>query len=189
MPWPSDYLRRASINNFGYGGTNSHVIMEGPPLREQLDINAMDGVTSKERESKVIVLSANDELAAKSMVSNLKDYLTHSKLAQGRQFFDNMAYTLGERRSRFNWTAAVPARNVENLIDAIEEGDLKPIRSQDRSPRLGFVFTGQGAQWYGMGRELFAAYPVYADSLREADECLRRLGAQYSLIGIPIDLS
>ena len=56
---------------------------------------------------------------------------------------------------------------------------MKPPRTRG----LAFVFTGQGAQWYAMGRELIAVYPAFGHSLETTDLCLRELGACWSLLG------
>ncbi|CAL3970576.1 unnamed protein product, partial [Diplocarpon coronariae] len=49
-------------------------------------------------------------------------------------------------------------------------------------PRIGFIFTGQGAQWYAMGRELFDAYPIFAATMERIDRYLTKLGANFSLL-------
>ena len=59
---------------------------------------------------------------------------------------------------------------------------MKPTRSGEPA-RLGFVFTGQGAQWFAMGRELLDAYPTFRATLLEAERYLIELGATWSLTG------
>lgn len=183
VPWPEGSPKRASINNFGYGGTNAHVIMEAAKLRGPTNGFCRNGIANGSDRSRVYVLSAKEETAVKTSISNLKAYLRRVKTDDEPAFLDNLAYTLSERRSVFDWTASAPARSLAGLISALDEGELKPIRATNTLPRLGFVFTGQGAQWYGMGRELIDAYPLFADSLREADRYLREFGASYSLMG------
>ena len=130
----------------------------------------------------MFVLSAKDEIAARSMTSNLKTYLRDLKDTDQYTMLGNLAYTLGQRRSIFPWIVATPAESKSSLIDAFDYSALKPTRSLDQ-PRLGFVFTGQGAQWYAMGRELIEAYPIFEESLCEADKYLRDFGASWSLMG------
>ncbi|KAL8634500.1 MAG: hypothetical protein Q9228_007904, partial [Teloschistes exilis] len=88
------------------------------------------------------MLSAKDEQAAQTMSSNLHEHLLKIKAEEEDGFFDNLAYTLGQRRSVFPWIAAQPVQNTSGLIKAIEAGKMKPTRTKER-PRLGFVFTGQ----------------------------------------------
>jgi acyl transferase domain-containing protein len=113
--WPPASSRRASINNFGYGGTNSHIIMESSTswIRNPADDNRrVNGASTNGTahltggESKqVLVLSAKDQSACQRMVSNLKQFLVEQKesieLPDQQQFLRSLAYTLGQRRSRF----------------------------------------------------------------------------------------
>lgn len=129
--------------------------------------------------SRVYVLSAKDEHAAKMMVSNLRDHLVG--VNDSLTYQNNLSYTLGERRSAFPWVATASASSLADLIRLIDAGRMKPRRKTD-PPRLGFVFTGQGAQWWAMGRELISSYPVFRDTLYEAERYLREFGATYSLM-------
>lgn len=97
--------------------------------------------------------------------------------------FQNLAYTLAERRTRFPWTITVSAADVSELMTSLEEVSTRSIQNTGLPPRLGFVFNGQGAQWFGMGRELMSAYPVYAQTLRECDRAIASFGASWSVIG------
>ncbi|OCL05917.1 reducing type I polyketide synthase [Glonium stellatum] len=190
-PWPSGSERRASINNFGYGGANAHVIMESSNYPWSYSTKAVNGFAANGSannimnamcgRSRVFVLSAKDEAATRSMITNFSEYLRSSESQGEEELLNSLAYTLGERRSRFSWLVAVQGRTLQDLSIALEDSTLNLSRSVE-TPRLGFVFTGQGAQWYGMGRELIEAYPIFEDSLREADRILKGLGAPWSLI-------
>ncbi|KAJ4314705.1 hypothetical protein N0V94_006338 [Neodidymelliopsis sp. IMI 364377] len=171
-PWNAT-CRRASVNNFGYGGANSHVILENhTQTRPTFNVNTS-------LPSRVYVLSAKDEHAAKAMVSNLRDHVLD--ISDTLSYQNDLAYTLGERRSAFPWVAATSASSLFELIRLIDAGKMKPRRKDD-PPRIGFVFTGQGAQWWAMGRELISAYPVFRETLCEAERYLREFGATYSLM-------
>ena len=213
------------MNNFGYGGTNAHIIMENynsfksSTYYAQNDVSngvsngithkvtngttsrITNGVTNGERtngltngaingldghrknlRSKIIILSARDEQAAEAMASNLREHLMKSDVGHDEDFLNSLAYTLDQRRTKFPWIAAQSIKHVSGLVTAIKSGRMKPTRTKDR-PRLGFVFTGQGAQWYAMGRELIEVYPVFKASLEEAEHYLRELGATWSLLG------
>lgn len=80
------------------------------------------------------------------------------------------------------WRIVVAAATSEDLIDALDQPDLMPCRTLD-TPKLGFVFTGQGAQWYAMGRELVTGNAIFQRTLSTADNHLRALGAPWSLMG------
>ncbi len=108
-------------------------------------------------------------------------YLAPKKDIDDEEIMDRLAFTLCHRRSLFDWREAVTASTVSELSNALSS--TKGERTKPSSkPTLGFIFTGQGAQWFAMGRELLY-YPVFAESLHEADRILAGLGAKWSLLG------
>ncbi|KAL2142027.1 hypothetical protein VTI28DRAFT_1717 [Corynascus sepedonium] len=121
------------------------------------------------------------------MVSSTKEYLQqHSSL--GPSIMQDLSYTLSLHRTRFSsgWVSAhaVPYSDTDltPAIEALESApQFKPTRFPSSPPRIGMVFTGQGAQWYAMGRELIEPYPVFKATLREADSYLKDFGADWSL--------
>lgn len=187
--WPEiDGVRRASVNNFGYGGTNAHVVMESYDTfmasnSKALSYSQLNGFKSSSADdSRVLVISARDEQATLAMTKNLATYLQTFKTENEAEFLDNLVYTLGQRRTMFQWTAAVPVKGLADAAKLLEGPKMKPARA-NVMPRIGYVFTGQGAQWWGMGRELMEAYPVYKAELEEADRHLKELGSTWSLVG------
>ncbi|KAF4556508.1 Highly reducing polyketide synthase azaB-like protein [Elsinoe fawcettii] len=205
--WPSVSTRRASISNFGYGGTNAHVIIEQSPYPRTTAINGHSGNTNGHTNGhtingqtsngdaisggmdlnddelwangQILVLSGKDSMTTSAIANSLVDYLEHD--AGLSPYFHDLVYTLNERRSRFSWTIAVAASDTRQIREALKQPTLKPVQAS-RSPRLGFVFTGQGAQWYAMGRELIFRYPVFRSSLQAANEIFRSFGAEWSLV-------
>jgi acyl transferase domain-containing protein len=190
-PWPADKPLRASINNFGYGGTNAHVILEAAPkTSSQIKESHSNGagsansssVSTEADRSLVYIVSAKDSVASQAMNKNMAAYIRES-IANGKAPLPtDLAYTLAERRSLFTWVTAVRARSLAELADRLDEPDRKASCST-RKPRLGFVFNGQGAQWYAMGRELINAYPVFHSAMLNADLILKEYGATWSLHG------
>ncbi|KAK0757783.1 hypothetical protein N5P37_009799 [Trichoderma harzianum] len=236
-PWPESLIggpKRLSVNNFGYGGSNAHVIMESAepwtstpalPLSANGTLNGNgytngnghgisnghvtgngNGITKghlngnghvngadKTASSKVIVLSARDERGCQRMVEDLKAYLEKHKsldFEAAEELLSNLSYTLAERRSLFPWVAAHQVRldadtdghPLDAVIEAFDSPRFKPGRTPTSQPRIGMVFTGQGAQWNAMGRELLEEYPVYRQSIEEAEAHLKDLGATWSLL-------
>lgn len=135
--------------------------------------------TGIDKASKLFVLSARDENAVLKMASDLR---RHLELNQDISF-NNLAFTLGQRRSRFSWSLTVSSPSLEALTTSLSENDLRPVQALSRRPKLGFVFNGQGAQWYAMGRELMETYPTYLATLKKCEEAVRSFGGAWSLIG------
>ena len=212
-PWLCDGPRRISINSFGYGGSNAHAVLEdtegflaayrhakaGPKLVNGLSAtNGINGIygtngavahrtlcldshcESVQDRHRLFVLSGFDQETVTKQARSLANYL-RSQPVEGADL-DNLAYTLSERRSRLAWKCAVVAKSSVELIEALEVPDFRPVKSSERAT-IGFIFTGQGAQWPGMGSELMA-FPAYRDSLRKAGETIKELGASWDLTGI-----
>ncbi|KAK3399711.1 putative polyketide synthase [Sordaria brevicollis] len=213
-----DGIRRASINNFGYGGSNAHVIMEDyssyvattqrPKLLTHggpnngftaghhhadsgIVIDDDDAAHAQNAEqSRVFLLSAKDEKATERMITNLKTYLQDQKskkltIAEENALLSSLAHTLCSRRTLFQWTATFSGSSLSSLIHTLDSGRVKPVKSSSSSAgsplRIGYVFTGQGAQWWAMGKELIAAYPVFKSALEKCDAELHALGATWTL--------
>jgi acyl transferase domain-containing protein/NADPH:quinone reductase-like Zn-dependent oxidoreductase len=110
----------------------------------------------------------------------LLNYLEKREV-ESDEFLDDLAFTLGERRSIFPWRATVSAFSPTELIEALSTENFKFSKAA-KSVATGFVFTGQGAQWPTMGKELVAAYPVFKNSLLQSEGYLRKFGAPRSLL-------
>ncbi|KAL4910615.1 hypothetical protein BDW74DRAFT_184453 [Aspergillus multicolor] len=99
-----------------------------------------------------------------------------------RTRFANLAYTLNERRTHHPWRSYALAQHGTPAKDIVAAWSA-PVKSM-ANPTIGFVFTGQGAQWPTMGRELMARYPVYLQSLRQASAYLRTLGVEWDILDV-----
>ncbi len=181
-PWPRG-KKYVSVNNFGFGGTNGHVVLEAAPFRGQKPISDVDDSTEKAGQGrKLYALTANDKASLSQVMKNIVIYLEQRPEIFQKDLTSNLAFTLGQRRSLLQWRVAIPALNSFELIEAINGEKFAPGKEVEPL-RIGFIFTGQGAQWYGMGRELFEQYPIFNRSITHADRCLAELGAEWSLVG------
>ena len=182
MPWPDSQLRRASVNSFGYGGTNAHVIIDDLdsytksrsfrlPRQIQSQVNGPHTIKAQ-----LLLLSARDEAALERLRQSYNEHLIALKdsAASGEPFDEgyylhSLAYTLGCRRSVFPCRSFVVASSISELKESLGQklSSVKPATV----PRLSFVFTGQGAQWARMGMDLMI-YPVFAQSIQDADTFL-----------------
>ena len=184
-PWPQSKPLRASVNNFGYGGTNGHIIMERAPRKISLNGSATngDGTIGYDDASRVYIISSKDSTVTGAGGKRLASCIRQSIESGQEPLPADLAFTLAERRSRFPWAVAVKARSLAELATRLEEPQSKATRAMRISPRIGFVFNGQGAQWHAMGRELIAAYPIFGSAVWRADQMLKQHGATWSLHG------
>jgi acyl transferase domain-containing protein len=93
----------------------------------------------------------------------------------------DLAYTLDSHRSHLPWRSFAVLQSPDDFI-GFKERVSTPVKVHDEVPRWGFVFSGQGAQWFAMGRDL-ARYLSYEEELEEAGTYLRSLGCGWSVSG------
>lgn len=130
---------------------------------------------------KVFVWSAANK---KSLIDGIASYASHfAELTKNQNpgYLENLAFTLNSRRSVLPWKSYVVANSIEQLSN-LKDAASKPALSPTLQPNLAFVFTGQGAQWFGMGRELFA-YPTFRDSILKSQDHLLELFCPWRLSG------
>ncbi len=126
--------------------------------------------------SKLLVWSAVDQHGAESLREAYCDYINENKAELG-----NLAYALSERRNHFSWRGfGIVSPNADGSFADVET--TQPLKASANA-RIAFIFTGQGAQYVGMGRELHS-YSEFRDSLNRSEQCLRSLGCQWSLLDI-----
>ncbi|KAJ5327976.1 polyketide synthase-like protein [Penicillium brevicompactum] len=169
--WPKG-KSYVAINNYGFGGSNAHCIVKMAP---GTDIPRQQSTSAEE--PYLFVLSAHDEQALARTRERLVGFLE----ADDSVNFDmsDLAYTLGQRRSQLAWRSALVATELDDLALSTAAPRVAQRRAV-RPPRIVFAFTGQGAQGFGMGRELLQ-YPVFAESLEQASSCVQSFGATFSL--------
>ncbi|KAH8424130.1 type I polyketide synthase [Aspergillus melleus] len=181
LQWPDEpgKIRRASVNSFGYGGSNAHAIVEqaSPDHKvthvssyvdeEEMTFEDDDLDADSNKKLYTLVVSANDQAALKGNVEALCNHLINPRV---RVNLDDLAYTLSERRSNFFHRAYVVAQDTE-----FEPSDFVLSKKYPKTPRVGFVFTGQGAQWPQMGQALLQYFPETHTLLEEFDQVLQSL--------------
>ncbi|KAF2158513.1 hypothetical protein M409DRAFT_71605 [Zasmidium cellare ATCC 36951] len=173
-PWPTKGLRRASVASFGFGGANSHIILDD--AYNFLRLNGLTGIHN------TAVKPPNHGLSL-DMAFNAGQATTHPKVLVW-----STADEAGIGRTKSLWqthfeTLAIPRHDLPKYIDnALIDRMTGPLKANS-NPVLGFVFTGQGSQGYAMGRELMSSFPVYQNSLIRSSEILKDFGASWDLLG------
>ncbi|KAI0104289.1 hypothetical protein GGR51DRAFT_522250 [Nemania sp. FL0031] len=171
-PWPSDCLvRRASVSSFGYGGTNGHVIVEAVeslyPWYQHAHKRqeSLHGTTSNN--AFLLCFSAHDKSTLLRNVAAI-GAVAHEYL------LTDLAYTLNLRRTKFAHRTYVIAREGRE-IEAFASAASQAGSSIKKAVSIGFLFTGQGAQWVGMGRAALQEFPVVLDTIQHLDRILSKL--------------
>lgn len=156
--------RIAGVNSFGFGGANAHVILEEAPRRALPP-------EDYERPLHLLTLSAQSESALGALVGRYESALVAEEMAPA-----DVCYTANTGRAHFGHRLSVLGADIATLragLAAYREGKRQPgvtAGSLDgrQAPRIAFLFTGQGSQYIGMGRELYDTQPVFKRAL---DHC------------------
>ncbi|KAK3688033.1 hypothetical protein B0T22DRAFT_425418 [Podospora appendiculata] len=169
IPWPTNRKERASVNSFGVGGANAHVIVDSAAsfgVAAQQGEDAPGTVTGTAN-NRLLALNANHMDSLRRGTEEYSQYI-----AAKPEALDHVAYGLGVRREHLPYrTFAVANRTTTEKLDF-----STPIKVPLVAPEAVFVFTGQGAQWATMGADLLSEYPSAVHDLALMDETLSALG-------------
>uniref|UniRef100_A0A093XSQ6 Lovastatin nonaketide synthase n=1 Tax=Talaromyces marneffei PM1 TaxID=1077442 RepID=A0A093XSQ6_TALMA len=183
-PWPRG-KKFISVSNYGFGGTNAHVVLEKAPLTLNLpDATSTDADDNlhmyNDPKHKLIFISANDKESLQQRIKDFGIYFEQRPEVFEKLLFGNFAFTVGSKLSHLSYRVALPASSLDDL--GIRLAQLKVNASKVLGdPKVAYVFTGQGAQWAQMGCTLMNEYPIFKAAIRQADDCLRQLHAEWSL--------
>ncbi|KAL4860853.1 hypothetical protein BDV12DRAFT_208748 [Aspergillus spectabilis] len=214
-PWPTTGLRRASVASFGYGGTNSHAVLDDAyhflkerglcaahctveepglrrsngPLSATVQVNpvpqSLNGDTpvpnpSCSPQSRLFVWSTEDELGIQRMIKAYRGFFETLAVEKPSEdgFLEQLVTTLALKRSQLQWRAFAVADSLEALKD-LQHRVTKPVRIRSNLA-LGYMFTGQGAQYHGMARDLLV-YTVFRDTLARCQEAFASFGCAWSI--------
>ena len=160
----------AAVSSFGFGGTNAHVVLEEAPIQTS-------ATNQVERPLHILTLSAKSENALKELAQSYEEFLANHPT----EFLADVCFTANTGRSQFDYRLAVVADSTVELreqLSAFADGRESvglvsgKVTSRKR-PKIAFLFTGQGCQYVGMGRQLYENQPTFRKTLDRCDEILR----------------
>ncbi len=163
------------INSFGFGGANAHIVLKG------YEKKAEKAAKKADKGMHLLVLSAK---SAQSLKDNANKYIKF--VSETKESLQDICYTALTRRTHHDHRLAIAASTKEDLIEkltAFVNGEARQGLASSRvtfgpdaKPKLAFVYSGQGPQWWGMGRELYESEPVFKKVIEDIDAILKELG-------------
>ncbi|MFE3743767.1 beta-ketoacyl synthase N-terminal-like domain-containing protein, partial [Streptomyces sp. NPDC059134] len=151
-------VRRAGVSSFGISGTNAHVILEQPELA------VVEEVAPAVSAAGVVpwVLSGRSEEALRAQAVRLGEFLAGDSVGSGL----DVAFSLATQRAVFDHRAVILGEDRQSALAALAAGlpDAGVVEGTVGTGRTAFLFSGQGSQRLGMGRELYDTFPVFVEA-------------------------
>ncbi|KAJ9482561.1 hypothetical protein VN97_g10867 [Penicillium thymicola] len=160
-PWPLDRKKRVSVNCFGIGGSNAHVILDAGPAVDDVNRKIID----KQSIPYILPASAQSTPALISGLAGIQEYLEKKP-----HMTHDVAYTLGACRDHLSHRGYL----IVDGKSGISENQSTPP-AVTGAPHVIFAFTGQGAQWAGMGTELMNHFDTFRRDIRTLDQILQEI--------------
>lgn len=186
QPWPGPpaAARRASLNSFGFGGANCHVVVDDAHnylathgLPPRYATTAAPAAVGDKHGTQLFVFSAHDRAGVRRQAARYAAFLRREPSVAVRDF----SYTLASRRSQLPFRSYAVAASLGELAAALADGMPASLHASATAHRLIFVFTGQGAQWPAMGCELLRSSNVFRTSISRSQAILDSLGADWRI--------
>ncbi|MBJ6765276.1 amino acid adenylation domain-containing protein [Myxococcaceae bacterium JPH2] len=173
QPWTAtEGPLRAGVSSFGIGGTNAHVVLEEAPA----PVAAVASEARAERSRHILTLSARSEAALRQLAGRYRERLdsTEDVLADlcfsantGRTTFEHRLAVVGVDRAHLSTLLSSAERQEER------PGLVRGVPDLKQSAKVAFLFSGQGSQYVGVARELYATHPGFRQRLDAFDALLR----------------
>ncbi|WP_424097237.1 SDR family NAD(P)-dependent oxidoreductase [Moorena producens] len=175
-PWsPGDKPRIAGVSSFGMSGTNAHVVLEEAPIQVKSQPPLLKD--SLERPVHLLTLSAKTPKALEDLVNRYHNHIDHHI----EDAIADICYTANTGRSHFNHRLALIVSNQQELaekllhhqgVEAVGGLFSGQVPSNTSSPKVAFLFTGQGSQYINMGQQLYQTQPVFRQAVDQCETIL-----------------
>ncbi|MEA3439867.1 MAG: beta-ketoacyl synthase N-terminal-like domain-containing protein, partial [Chloroflexota bacterium] len=207
ISWESKETPRfAGISSFGFGGTNSHVILGEAPEAERESSGKsqlIDTDTNFSRPLHILGISAKSEASLRENLKRYERYIGEVLLSSNGKdktiSLDELCFTVNTTRTHHELRMGIVAESISDLqnkfhtilsrsntLDSDPElGILTGEWSIQKSPDIAFLFTGQGAQYPEMGRALYHTQPTFKKAVDDSLKILQDLGLDTPL-GVPL---
>ncbi|KAH7007558.1 polyketide synthase [Ilyonectria destructans] len=166
QPWlaTASRLRRAGVSAFGIGGTNAHAIVEEPPYQIARPNDTEASVPLPP--SVPFLLSGHTQAALRQQAEKLHRHI--GNMTDEDRLCD-VAYSLATTRTHFRQRLVLMAKDKAQLLQKLASVSsfMLPAGEQTEEPRMAMLFTGQGSQRLGMGKDLYTVYPAFRQALDE----------------------
>lgn len=175
----------AGVNSFGFGGTNAHVVLAEAPVPASILSAAVDAPVAHRPE--LLTLSARSQDALRDLARAYQTLLADANESELALY--DLCATASFHRGQHDQRLALVSDNYATLCDHLQAfvaGDTRPGMTTGQMlpgqpPKLVWVFTGMGPQWWAMGRQLLEEEPVFRTAILECDALLSRY-ADWSLL-------
>ncbi|KAK6081150.1 polyketide synthase [Seiridium cupressi] len=165
--------RRAVLNNFGAAGSNASLLLEDwvESSRAHMRRGKQDEIQG--RSTYLFALSARSEKALQSAISRHVEFLGEKK---SQPSLEDICYTATARRHHHDHRVSLTCTSVADLLTRLQHYKLAASKPSQVVTATVFVFTGQGAIYRGMGRELIDTFPPFKDIIMNCDRIIEALG-------------
>ncbi|WP_299486087.1 type I polyketide synthase [Acaryochloris sp. IP29b_bin.137] len=159
--------RFAGVSSFGFSGTNAHVVIESATPSASVPVQSQTGPPY------LLTLSARDPEALQALAHRYVDHLTQPEIA-----LKDLCWSAWALRSHHPYRLAIVADSLENAqaqLSAFAEDQAPQAitdKASQRPLKIAFLFTGQGAQYVNMGRQLYESEPVFRETIEHCAEVL-----------------
>ena len=171
VEWPTSMTHpiRAGVSSFGIGGTNAHVILEQAPASlEELNSDQPQSNSTQQ----IVILSAKTATALQTKMTQLADYISLNHKVS----FNDIVHTLQTGRSQYDHRCLMVASSKDSVSNSLKTNDSVKVsikKGNLNDQNITFMFTGQGAQYPNMAKDLYLQYELFRNSVEECCQILQ----------------